>query len=362
MSSQLAPLVSILLPTHNRSETLGPAIESLLGQTMGDFELFVVGDGCTDESAEVVRSFRDGRVIWMDLPKVPGFGYANRNHALSRARGRFLAYLGHDDLALPDHLEQLLGCFDDEAVHLAYSRPLWVMPDGRIIPGTINLHELGARQLFLARQQNAIPACCVMYRDPAIPKRHDWNAVLEKQGDWDLWIRVLQESPGGPERALCYHPVPTSLHFTANWRTMENAGPPEAGDWLKLHEQADLLPSELRLGVPEGALEQRVFWDAMRESTPELWTRELRRSVAQAIDIFCAFGGHDQRPLYERLEKAQERARRLRKEVDTKSARIEHLLAKIAEQKGPNGGTGRKRWSLFGRRGKPPSPPPGPLA
>ena len=76
------PRFTVLMPTHYRPDTIGYAIRSVLNQTVPDFELLVVGDGATAETAAVVRSFTDPRIRWFDLPKAAGFGYANRNIAM----------------------------------------------------------------------------------------------------------------------------------------------------------------------------------------------------------------------------------------------------------------------------------------
>ena len=97
----MAPRFSVVIPTHNRSALLRLAMSSVFSQTEADFELFVVGDGCTDDTADVVASFDDARIRWLDLPKAPHFGYANRNVALRLAAGEYIAFVTDDDLVFP---------------------------------------------------------------------------------------------------------------------------------------------------------------------------------------------------------------------------------------------------------------------
>jgi Glycosyltransferases involved in cell wall biogenesis len=129
------PLVTILLPTHNRADVLRYAIRSVMWQTEQDFELLIVGDGCTDDTREVVAGFRDARPL-VRPAKAPFSGYANRNIALRQALGRYITYAQHDDIMLPDHVERLIAALEASGADWVYSRPLWCMPDGFIFPSS----------------------------------------------------------------------------------------------------------------------------------------------------------------------------------------------------------------------------------
>lgn len=111
MSTEL-PLISVIIATYNYSTVLRCAIESALLQTIQDFEIIVIGDGCTDDSEAVVRSFNDERISWENLPENTGNQGLPNMHGLSMAQGRYIAYLNHDDLWLPRHLEHLTNTLE----------------------------------------------------------------------------------------------------------------------------------------------------------------------------------------------------------------------------------------------------------
>ena len=66
------PRVTVVIPTFNWSTVLPYSIGSVLRQTFADFELLVIGDGCTDDSEAVVRAVGDARVRWLNLPRNTG--------------------------------------------------------------------------------------------------------------------------------------------------------------------------------------------------------------------------------------------------------------------------------------------------
>lgn len=120
MSGGGAPAVTVVVATYNRSRVLRHAVASVVASTFRDWELLVVGDACTDDSGEVVRSFADPRARWENLPSNCGDQSGPNNHGLSLARGRYVAFLNHDDLYLPAHLEKAVAFLEATGADLAW--------------------------------------------------------------------------------------------------------------------------------------------------------------------------------------------------------------------------------------------------
>lgn len=105
------PLVSVILPTHNRARVLGRAIASVLTQSWRNLELLVVDDGSTDGTDALVAAFDDPRLRYLQLPQRGGAAHA-RNAGIDAARGNLIAFQDSDDEWLVWKLEQQLALLD----------------------------------------------------------------------------------------------------------------------------------------------------------------------------------------------------------------------------------------------------------
>lgn len=103
------PAVSVIMPVYNRAALLRRAVESVLAQSMPDFELIIVDDGSTDDSLEVARALSesDRRIVVVEYSGPHGPGAA-RNAGLARARAAWVAFLDSDDVWMPDTLARYL--------------------------------------------------------------------------------------------------------------------------------------------------------------------------------------------------------------------------------------------------------------
>jgi glycosyltransferase involved in cell wall biosynthesis len=198
--------VTVIMATYNWAPVLPYSIASVLDQTYRDFELWVIGDGCTDESAEVVTGIGDPRVHWHNLEHNHGHQSAPNNEGLARARSPLVAYLGHDDLWLPHHLATLVAAFDDPdppGSREADRHP----PDGA--PGTAMAHattllvkpqtrpELWPEPGWRYQTGGSIPPTTTVHdRDLALSvggwKPPSTTSALDP--DADLWMRMAATS------------------------------------------------------------------------------------------------------------------------------------------------------------------------
>jgi len=190
----MKPAVAVILPVHNREDTLGRAIESVLDQSFRNFELIVIDDGSKDESAKVVKGFDDPRIRFIQLPENRG-GNVARNAGLKAASAPLIAFLDSDDMYLPQKLERVVAIFKQRReLDLLVDSFIKVQPPGsrneRVIRRNpvIDDQEKFRRALFTRQLWKATPSISVR-RDAAI-RAGMFDETLRRLQDFDFLIRV----------------------------------------------------------------------------------------------------------------------------------------------------------------------------
>jgi hypothetical protein len=132
------PRVSIITAAYNRSDVLRCAMLSVQRQTYSDWEHIIVGDACTDDTAEVVAKFADSRTRFVNRAENCGEQSAPNNDGFALSSGSLIAYLNQDDLWFPDHLESLVSFIDETNADLVYAMPFDIDRYGRPSCGITN--------------------------------------------------------------------------------------------------------------------------------------------------------------------------------------------------------------------------------
>jgi glycosyltransferase involved in cell wall biosynthesis len=128
------PLFSVVIPTYNRADFIGIAIKSVVNQSFRNWELIVVDDGSTDNTREVVYSFKDDRIKYhfQENQELN----AARNKGIMLAKGDFITFLDDDDYYLSDYLSQSKTLIDDNGFKTGiYRSGVIIHSEGKEIKG-----------------------------------------------------------------------------------------------------------------------------------------------------------------------------------------------------------------------------------
>jgi glycosyltransferase involved in cell wall biosynthesis len=190
------PLVSVLLAAHNDGRFLGAGVDSVFHQTARDLELIVVDDASTDETPELLSRITDRRFVLLRNDEQLGLA-RSLNRALDQAKGRYVARLDADDIALPQRLErQLARIRATPPVGIVGSSVVDLTTDGR--QGRTHVMPAGSRPLrwhALFSSPFFHPTVLVdrhLLDDHGL--RYD-PSFLESE-DYDLWTRLFAFSDG----------------------------------------------------------------------------------------------------------------------------------------------------------------------
>ncbi len=121
--------VSVIIPAYNHEKFIGPAIDSVLGQSCQDFELIIVDDGSTDNTASVIKGYDDSRIRYFYQENQDAFNTINRGMGL--ATGEYLAILNSDDIYSLDRLQRLLDVQKQTGAQCLFSDVIPISDSGK---------------------------------------------------------------------------------------------------------------------------------------------------------------------------------------------------------------------------------------
>lgn len=185
------PETSVVVPTYNRAESLPRAIESVLEQTCGDFELIIVDDASTDETPTVVEKFDDDRIRYHRFEESRGANAA-RNAGVDLAVGRYVSFLDSDDEMHPEYLERVVDTLDARGGSCAgVFTAFEIVNDGT--PVAISSATDGFVTYDEIRSDNVVGGfSCVTFRSSVFDEVGPLDETLQSSQDYDFFIRVLE--------------------------------------------------------------------------------------------------------------------------------------------------------------------------
>jgi glycosyltransferase involved in cell wall biosynthesis len=186
------PLVSILLPVYNCEGYIVPCIESLLTQTYPHFELLIINDGSTDNTQNLIETFKDDRIIYVKNKQNNGLIYT-LNKGIQLAKGKYIARMDGDDIALASRLEMQVNYMESfDRVAVLATVITCIDTDGKLSPSwpddEMNTEPAAIKKTMAWR--NCIAHPTVMMRTN-LAQQFLYNPVQKNIEDYDLWLRYL---------------------------------------------------------------------------------------------------------------------------------------------------------------------------
>lgn len=184
------PKISVVIPTYNKAQSLKKAIESVLNQTYQNLEVIVIDDGSTDETKEVVKSFKDPRIIYF-WKKNKGPASA-RNMGIKRAKGKYIAFLDSDDLWLKEKLEKQIDFMErNPETGLLGTGCYEVTDKGKAIGKKIFPRKNKVLQKDLIKYNPFIQSS-IMTKREVFDKVGLYDEKFRESEDYELWLRLAE--------------------------------------------------------------------------------------------------------------------------------------------------------------------------
>jgi glycosyltransferase involved in cell wall biosynthesis len=188
----MTPRISVLLPVRDGAAFLREALESVLAQTLRDFELIVVDDGSEDATPAILASLGDDRLRVIRQEPAAGLVAALRR-ALAEARGDVLARMDADDVALPERLERQLHALEADEQVAVVGCAIETIDEGGRVTGSWSLpaDDAALRRRLLLR--NPFTHGAVLLRRSAVEAAGGYQGGYGANEDYDLWRRIARD-------------------------------------------------------------------------------------------------------------------------------------------------------------------------
>lgn len=221
-------LVSIITPVYNAEKFIRETIESVQNQTYTNWEMLLINDCSTDSSAEIIKekAAEDSRIKYIELDKNSGAAIT-RNTGISKAQGRYIAFLDSDDIWKSDKLDKQLALIREKDIGFCFTSYRYVMQDG--VP-TNKVARAPEKIDYNGLLKNTIIGCSTVLIDREV--MGDFRMTNVRRGqDTATWLQLLKRTEyayGIYEDLVWYRVVDGSLSHNKwnaikrTWNTYRN--------------------------------------------------------------------------------------------------------------------------------------------
>lgn len=231
------PIVSIITPCYNAAHLIKETIDSVLNQTFTNWEMLIINDCSTDNSAAVVKDYasNEKRIKYFKTNHKSGSPSLPRNIGIENAKGKYIAFLDADDVWLPDKLEKELEFAEKNRCHIVYSYYEKINSEGKRENRLVETRKEST--YFSLLRSNSIPCLTSLVSREAIGTTRFKQIPQE---DFCFWLDILKK--GYTARNICQV---TALYREAKTSRSGNKLDMFKGYWnvIRNHQNIALIPA-----------------------------------------------------------------------------------------------------------------------
>lgn len=179
------PRVSVLLPVYNCEKYIKETLDSVLTQTFSDFELIIIDDCSTDNTVDIIKSFKDSRISFIQKEKNSGYT-DSLNYRIDIAEGEYIARMDGDDVCAISRFEKQVNFLDNNPEVMLCGTSIQVIGTDNVLRHPQSHEEIKVKLCF----GTAFCHPSVMGRKEVF-KENNYNKDFEPAEDYELWTRLV---------------------------------------------------------------------------------------------------------------------------------------------------------------------------
>lgn len=288
--------ISVLMAVYNCDKYLREAIDSILNQTLGDFEFIIVDDGSTDNSLQILKEYLDPRIKVITYEENKGVAHA-RNVGLEQCTSEFVALIDADDIALPDRLKlEYEYLIEHSEIDGVYAKCRYMGMNGKLLEmeypkAYFNYKYLKAVMIF----ENTISNTTAMFRRKIVEKHHlKYDETCKIGEDYRFWVEYLKYGKiVGIDKVLCYYRIRCQGLFNDAPLSVKKENVRREIEYNLKFLGFQFLPEEMRVlfkvfnidGKIDSGDEMSLLYSALLNMAKQ--AKEMQLEFAEEVRIMC---------------------------------------------------------------------------
>lgn len=191
------PFFSVIIPLFNKEKFIEATLKSVLNQTFIDFEILIINDGSTDNSATIIEEFDDPRIRYF-LKENAGVSSA-RNDGIKKAQSNYITFIDADDYWYPDFLEEMFKILQNYPQQKVFSAAIEIETSKKVIPASYSIVRTNDCEIVnyftASSKETVICTSCAVFHKSIFEETGNFDITVKSGQDTDLWIRIGMNYP-----------------------------------------------------------------------------------------------------------------------------------------------------------------------